>query len=144
MSRNTFINLEAIPEIDNSFEYFVRNQAILNSQNLFEYTIEFDDTLRVIFSEKELSLFIPNSFTPNGDKLNDVFKPVGMTNKIKDYEMLIFNSWGALVFESHSLENGWDAANIDYSSNSVFIYKITLHSSVTNDKFEYKGTLTVL
>jgi len=141
---NTFINLEAIPEIDNSFEYFVRNQAILNSQNVFEYTIEFDDTLRVIFSEKELSLFIPNSFTPNGDNLNDVFKPVGMTDKIKDYEMLIFNSWGALVFESHSLENGWDAANIDYSSNSVFIYKITLHSSVTNDKFEYKGTLTVL
>jgi len=141
---NTLINLEAIPEIDKSFKYFARNQAILSGHTLFDYTIEYDDTLRVIFSEKELSFYIPNSFTPNGDNLNDVFKPVGIADKIKDYEMLIFNSWGELVFESHSIENGWDAENIDYNANSVFIYKITLHSSITNDKFEYKGTLLIL
>ena len=141
---NTLINLEAIPEIDKTFEHFARNQTILNSHTLFDYTIEYDDTLRVIFSEKELSLYIPNSFTPNGDNLNDVFKPVGIADKIKDYEMLIFNGWGELVFESHSIENGWDAKNINYSSSTVFIYKITLHSSITNDKFEYKGTLIVL
>jgi gliding motility-associated-like protein len=141
---NTLINLEAIPEIDKTFEHFARNQTILNSHTLFDYTIEYDDTLRVIFSEKELSLYIPNSFTPNGDNLNDVFKPVGIADKIKDYEMLIFNGWGELVFESHSIENGWDAKNINYSSSTVFIYKITLHSSITNDKFEYKGTLLVL
>ena len=141
---NTLINLEAIPEIDKTFEHFARNQAILNNHTLFDYTIEYDDTLRVIFSEKELSLYIPNSFTPNGDNLNDVFKPVGIADKIKDYEMLIFNGWGELVFESHAIENGWDAKNINYSSSTVFIYKITLHSTITNDKFEYKGTLLVL
>ena len=70
---NTSINLEAIPELDYKFDYFVRNQGILSNELNFEYTIEHDDTLRVLFSEKELTLFIPNSFTPNADGLNDVF-----------------------------------------------------------------------
>ncbi len=141
---NTNIQLEAVAEFDNTFEYFARKQAILNNQNLFDYTLEYDDTLRVIFSERELSLYIPNSFTPNNDNLNDVFKPVGVPSKIKDYELLIFNSWGEMVFESNSIENGWDALNVDYHKNNIFLYKITLHSSVTNDRFEYKGTVIVL
>jgi gliding motility-associated-like protein len=141
---NTSINLEAIPELDYQFDYFVRNQGILSNELNFEYTIEHDDTLRVLFSEKELTLFIPNSFTPNADGLNDVFKPKGNLAKIKEYELLIFDSWGELVFQSNELNEGWNAQNIDYSTTNVFMYKITLRSALTNDRFEYKGTVSVL
>jgi len=141
---NTSINLEAIPELDYQFDYFVRNQGILSNELNFEYTIEHDDTLRVLFSEKELTLFIPNSFTPNADGLNDVFKPNGNLAKIKEYELLIFNSWGELVFQSNDLNEGWNAQNIDYITSNVFMYKITLRSALTNDRFEYKGTVSVL
>ena len=141
---NTIINLLAIPEIDMEFEQFVRDQAMLSQNSQFEYTIEHNDTLRVLFSEKDLTLYIPNSFTPNNDQLNDVFMPVGIPEKIKDYTMLIFNSWGELVFESNAIENGWDAQNIDYSNSNIFMYKIVLHSALTNHKFEYKGALLVL
>ncbi len=45
---------------------------------------------------KEFALYIPNTFTPNGDGLNDIFKPLGYG--IVDYELTIFNRWGQLLF----------------------------------------------
>ena len=141
---NTEINLQAIPEIDKTFDQFVRDQGMLSHNSEYEYTIEHNDTIRVLFSEKDLTLYIPNSFTPNGDQLNDVFMPLGIPEKIKDFEMQIFNNWGEQVFETNNIEIGWDAEGIDYSSNAVFFYKIILHSSVSNRKFEYKGTLLIL
>ena len=143
-NENTEINLQAIPEIDMIFDQFVQDQGMLTYNSEYEYTIEHNDTLRVLFSEKDLTLYIPNSFTPNGDLLNDVFMPIGIPEKIKDFEMQIFNNWGEQVFETKNIQIGWDAKEIEYSSNAIFFYKITLHSSVSNRKFEYKGTLLVL
>ena len=57
-------------------------------------------------SECTYSLFFPNAFTPNGDGLNDTFHPVG--NEVPDYSMNIFNRWGELVFETTTMEPGWD------------------------------------
>lgn len=51
-------------------------------------------------------LWIPNSFTPNNDGVNDVFLPKGV--EIENFEMLIFNRWGEHLFTSDNLETGWD------------------------------------
>jgi gliding motility-associated-like protein len=54
----------------------------------------------------ESTLYIPNTFTPNGDDLNDVlYTPC--TN-ITTYYFAIYNRWGNLVFESRDMANGWD------------------------------------
>ncbi|MDP3556350.1 MAG: gliding motility-associated C-terminal domain-containing protein [Bacteroidota bacterium] len=47
---------------------------------------------------KEFALYIPNSFTPNGDGVNDIFKPLGYG--IIDLELTIFNRWGQLLFSA--------------------------------------------
>jgi gliding motility-associated-like protein len=55
-----------------------------------------DITVSVICNEK--NYFIPNTFSPNGDGMNDVFYPRGSgINRIQS--MRIFNRWGELVFE---------------------------------------------
>jgi len=54
-------------------------------------------------------IFIPNSFTPNGDGKNDVFRPYG--NAITGMEMKIFNQWGELICESRDLLTGWDGTH---------------------------------
>jgi gliding motility-associated-like protein len=54
-------------------------------------------------------IFIPNSFTPNGDGKNDVFRPYG--NVITGMEMKIFNQWGELICESRDVSTGWDGAH---------------------------------
>ena len=52
------------------------------------------------------SVYIPIAFTPNKDGLNDIFKPASAI--LQTYQMEIFNRWGASIFLSNSLENGWD------------------------------------
>ena len=54
----------------------------------------------------ESVLWMPNAFTPNGDGLNDLFKPEGTL--MQQFSMKIFNREGNLVFETEDQENGWD------------------------------------
>lgn len=58
-----------------------------------------DSTKDCVKIKPNYTLFIPNSFTPNNDGLNDVFIPLAQS--VKNYEMNIFNRWGLKVFASH-------------------------------------------
>ena len=58
---------------------------------------------------EELVYFIPNTFTPDGDKFNQTFQPV-FTKGYDPYNfnMIIVNRWGETVFESNDAKVGWD------------------------------------
>ncbi|MEI6684474.1 MAG: T9SS type B sorting domain-containing protein [Bacteroidota bacterium] len=56
--------------------------------------------------ECPVKLWFPNSFTPNGDGHNDTYRPVG--KGVEKFSMSIYNRWGELIFETNSLEPGWD------------------------------------
>ena len=60
----------------------------------------------VIPTEDTCEIWFPNTFTPNGDGINDVFKAEGLN--IFDFHMIIFNRWGQQIFESFSIYDGWD------------------------------------
>lgn len=51
-------------------------------------------------------IFVPNTFTPNNDGLNDILFVRG--NYIDEMEFYIYNRWGELVFESFNKDIGWD------------------------------------
>lgn len=53
-----------------------------------------------------MSIYIPNSFTPNGDGMNDTFGVYG--EAIKNFKMQVFNRWGQVIFESNNANNRWD------------------------------------
>ena len=68
-------------------------------------------------------VFIPNGFTPDGNGLNDVFKPV--LNYITDYEMFIYNRWGELIFKTNDINIGWDGTYMNNECQiDVYVYKI--------------------
>lgn len=54
----------------------------------------------------ESDAFIPNTFTPNGDGENDLFRVKGL--KLSEVYLAIYNRWGEKVFETNDLEKGWD------------------------------------
>lgn len=61
-----------------------------------------------IFSNDSVEVFWPNVITPNDDGLNDCFKP-GFIGEFSDcYELVVYNRWGALLFESVGTGNCWD------------------------------------
>jgi gliding motility-associated-like protein len=54
-------------------------------------------------------LYIPNSFTPDGDQNNQVFCPVFFSGyDPQNYEFTIYNRWGEVIIESHNALIGWD------------------------------------
>jgi gliding motility-associated-like protein len=54
-------------------------------------------------------LFFPNTFTPNGDGINDIFAP-NPKARADDFKFKLYNRYGALIFTSGSSHIGWDGA----------------------------------
>jgi gliding motility-associated-like protein len=53
-----------------------------------------------------IQMLFPNTFTPNEDGLNDIFRPA--MYGISSLEMSIYNRWGELIYFNNTLEAGWD------------------------------------
>ena len=79
-----------------------------------------DTFTQEVIVKDELSLFIPNSFTPNGDGLNDIFIPRVTGSNFSEYHFYVFDRWGNIVFESIEPNTGWigDVSGGNYYSTS--------------------------
>ncbi len=60
----------------------------------------------IVIEDIPLQVFVPNSFTPNNDALNDIFTAKGLF--INEYSMEIYSRWGELLYHTTDLEQGWD------------------------------------
>jgi large repetitive protein len=56
----------------------------------------------------DVSIYVPNTFTPNGNGLNDVFIPVTIGIDPDQYELWIFDRWGNMIWYTDDLDEGWD------------------------------------
>ena len=65
-----------------------------------------DTAFTVVNINSYYSLYVPNTFTPNGDGKNDYFQPKGVG--ISDYKIFIYNRWGEEVFSSDNMDICWD------------------------------------
>lgn len=95
------------------------------------------DTARVadaVFVKKANEVLVPNAFSPGngsngtigggGDGKNDVFLP--LMRGVTEFEMLIFNRWGQLLFETHDVTIGWDGYyQGKLCEQDVYMYKLT-------------------
>jgi gliding motility-associated-like protein len=97
------------------------------------------DDVRIIL---EGIIYVPNSFTPDGDGHNDTFYPQG--GNIVDFQMIIFNRWGEVVFESFNLNGQWDGTyGGKVCKDGTYVWKIT-YRDVSNNKKELVGHVNLL
>ncbi len=84
-------------------------------------------------------IYFPNAFTPNGDGLNDEFKPVGNVNILSKYELLIYDRWGNKVFESKDPNIGWNGinGNIKYPEGN-YVFKVFYDLEIDGHSFPGK------
>lgn len=66
------------------------------------------DTVYVIKKDCVQTVYIPNSFTPNADSKNDVFKATVFADSPKKFELYVYNRYGQIVFYSTDITKGWD------------------------------------
>jgi gliding motility-associated-like protein len=70
------------------------------------YGCKGDDTVKVLVVN-QASFVVPNAFTPNGDGLNDVFRPIAVGYRSLKY-FGVYNRFGQEVYHGTTLEVGWD------------------------------------
>lgn len=102
------------------------------------------DTTFEITVIQEYSVFIPNSFTPDGDGINDTFFP--KTFGIRDIVYFgIYDRWGNEMFATEILGDGWDGYHQGnrVQNNSVFVYRL-LVEQYNGDQHEYYGKCIVV
>jgi gliding motility-associated-like protein len=114
--------------------------------NLFGCTAH--DSVSINIRCENSQVFLPNTFTPNGDGLNDVFavRGVGLRNIVA---FRIYNKWGNLVFERtdfspNDYNNGWDGTfNNTPLGNDIFVYTVDA-ICITGDLIQVKGDIALI
>jgi gliding motility-associated-like protein len=136
-----------------------------SSQNQFDYTYPFveDQTYTVTLNvesaegctaESQVQIqikggiiyYIPNTFTPDGDALNNVFHPIFTSGfDPQNYHLTIFNRWGQVVFESYDPKGGWDGKIDIYDApEGTYTYSIDFKTLNTDEIINVSGHVTLL
>lgn len=105
----------------------------------FSYDTSF--TIEVNF---EHAIYIPNTFTPNSDNLNDLFKITAYGFKrLKLFQ--IFNRWGEVVFRTNDMNEGWDGyfKGVLQGPNQLFVYRAVLER-YNGEEHEVIGNVLLL
>jgi gliding motility-associated-like protein len=102
------------------------------------------DTILVEVEVSPVYIVVPNTFTPNGNGVNDVFKPEMLG--VAQLEFYIFNRWGELLYSWTDLNGSWDGT---YKGEKVQqgVYVWLLHAvpeDMHHPPREMTGTITVL
>ena len=92
----------------------------------------------------EGTIFFPDVFSPNGDNVNDFFRPV--VENIFSFTMHIYNRWGQLMFSTQDVSKGWDGKYQGAECpNGAYSYDATYAPSLRTDEFKTKrGMFTLL
>lgn len=91
------------------------------------------DTVIVLIEDCNCQFYVPNAFTPNGDQMNEAFR-VYHDCPVKEFEFLIFNRWGELIFQSTDPDFIWngEAPSGEQVQEGVYSWRMRYTNEYTN------------
>ncbi|MES2680257.1 MAG: PKD domain-containing protein [Bacteroidota bacterium] len=92
-----------------------------------------DTTFQVLKVKPAFVIYIPNTFTPNGDGVNDDFQAKGVG--IAKFNMQIFDRWGHILFETNDINDPWDGrarGSVNPIMQDVYVWKATVRDLFDN------------
>jgi len=102
------------------------------------------DSLSVVFEDCSAVIYMPTSFTPNGDGINDQFWP-GVSN-ITAYDLKIFDKWGGMMFHSVDPAEPWLGDSVTggyYAPNGVYSFLLICRTERGN-AIERRGHIVII
>ena len=102
----------------------------------------FDSANLVVIVRPDETFYVPNTFTPNNDGLNDVFKVYGMG--VLTFEMYIYDRWGKTVYKSLYMNEGWDGkVDNELAPDGIYAYTIIYKDNI-GIKHSKSGAITII
>ena len=97
-----------------------------------------NDDIDIDYEPCAQKLWMPNAFTPNGDGLNDRLLPVfSHPDEIEDFEMMVYDRWGSLVFLTKDMHTGWDGGDLP---RGMYVWVIR-YKSAREEEHTVKGSV---
>lgn len=142
--------------------YYINDGSIFSSENFSHLFTNLDKQIPIIFQvaknnygcadttsvilkvKQAYAIYVPNTFTPNEDGINDGFKAKGF-NIIK-YNLKIFDRWGHLVFETNDMDVEWDGKTKNSEEpikDDVYVWKADV-VDINNKTHNLIGHVTLL
>lgn len=108
-----------------------------------------DTLLKTVVIDPYFQVFVPNTFTPDGDGFNDWFLPVLQDHDVTQYHLYIYDRWGEKIFESSDYTNPWIGTYMNQGGEllpqGVYAWRlITAPSYDQKVRKEYFGHITLL
>ena len=106
-----------------------------------------DSTSSFVVFNNDPFFFAPNTFTPDGNNLNEVWIPVfSSPDDVDQYNLQIYNRWGQLIFETDQVTYGWNGMvenSGDIAQDGVYTWKMTF-KWYDQRSFQQTGHLNLL
>lgn len=127
----------------------VTNNYVTNLGNVQGCT---DTITKNVIIQDIFQLYVPNAFTPGAkaDGLNDTFFPVGRNWALDNFEFVVLDRWGNLIFKTTTIGVGWDgtvngsASSGKLAQNDVYVWKITVKNIYTGKVHKKVGAVTLV
>jgi|GEM_PF-1486526 len=103
-----------------------------------------DTVIKCLLVRDQTTIYVPNSFTPDGDEFNQTFMAKGTS--FREFRMTIYNRWGQVIFESNDINVGWDGTIGESGAKcpmGMYIYRIDLMDA-NQTRQEITGHLTLI
>ncbi len=106
-----------------------------------------DSVTHFIGFEEQLIYYVPNTFTPDQDEFNQLWKPIFTSGFDPfNFHLEIFNRWGELIWESYDHTVGWDGTYGKFLpvQEGTYTWVIEFNLKNIDDKERITGSVNVL
>lgn len=105
-----------------------------------------DTAIANIVVRDEMIVYVPNTFTPGGDGVNETFFPVITAGfEVSDYRFDIYNRWGELIFTSTDRNEGWNGTYRSLKCKvDTYVWVLRLTESGTTNVHSLEGHVNIL
>lgn len=133
LNNPTIFNPVSLPQ--DNITYIVK---VSNDQGCFSY-----DTIKVNVFKIDPDLLVPTAFSPDGDGLNDIFRPIAVGMKSLD-AFRVYNRWGQLVFATTQVGEGWDGRFGGQPQSTGTYVWYAEGTNYLDKKIEKKGSVVLI
>jgi gliding motility-associated-like protein len=103
-----------------------------------------DTVTNFVEIEEDLLIFVPNSFTPDGNEINNTWNIIASGIDIMDFKVLIFNRWGQVIWESNDVSVGWDGTYLNQKVKSdIYTWKLSAKDKKRSEVVNLNGFVNV-
>jgi gliding motility-associated-like protein len=105
-----------------------------------------DSIIQTILSPEPVLVYVPNTFTPDGNEFNNYFTPVFTSGFDPfDFSMIIYDRWGEVIFETQNVDIGWDGTyNGKMAQIGTYTWVIEFKSRTSSEREKIKGHVNLM